>query len=275
MLGLQVDDDVVELPVVRQAHHLGAEHLRVLVQVDERDGDRRRRVGGPQLLGGRPEREMEQRLLAGARHVPRQQQLRQVGDAPRLVDLDVEPVAAGVRGARVGHRHRPRAVVRILLRRHAVVGPLEAEERDDAGRRRRGGGGERRRRRRRQELVDDVDLEVVERVRARALADPERDDDGVVLAVPEEKRMGCSDNCARIAPELRRNCARRTSAARSRPGTCASRRRAAASPASAACSCRRRPGTRASATSSSPASPPRAPRTRTRTRATCRAAGTA
>ena len=45
VLGLQVDDDVVELPVVREAHHLGAEHLRVLVQVDERDGDRRRRVG--------------------------------------------------------------------------------------------------------------------------------------------------------------------------------------------------------------------------------------
>ena len=27
VLGLQVDDDVVELPVVREAHHLGAEHL--------------------------------------------------------------------------------------------------------------------------------------------------------------------------------------------------------------------------------------------------------
>mmetsp|Transcript_14161 Transcript_14161/g.41921 ORF Transcript_14161/g.41921 Transcript_14161/m.41921 type:complete len:287 (-) Transcript_14161:1583-2443(-) len=187
VLALEVDHDVVQLPVKGERHLLDRDERVVLVQVHK--GDRHARVGvsGAQLLHLCVEGDVEQRLAVRVRHVPRQQQLRQLRHSPRPGHLDVQPFRALVRRARVGDGHRPRAIGREGLGGHVLVARLEEEQLQHPRRRRR------RRRRRaaaagrrggwRLEGERHRDLDVIDAVRATRLTHPEGDDDAVTRAM--------------------------------------------------------------------------------------------
>mmetsp|Transcript_35907 Transcript_35907/g.114395 ORF Transcript_35907/g.114395 Transcript_35907/m.114395 type:complete len:200 (+) Transcript_35907:1810-2409(+) len=158
------------------------------MQVD--DGHRHgwRGIERPKLLHLCVEGEVQQRLAVRPRHVARQQQPRQAGHSPRLVDHHVQPFGARVGGARVRDRNRPRAVTRQCFWCHVLVRSLKQKQLQHPGRRRgrrrRGGrGGSGRRGRRRGEHRGDGHLDVVDQIGAGELAHPEGDDDRVALAV--------------------------------------------------------------------------------------------